>query len=1455
MADLDPNVLVAPVTVNANPPPPATKATTWSFFSQAGAAEPEGGQIAAAKAAGFTEGEIAAGRAQQRREAIAAGFTPAEIDKEMGVKPPLDMSNVQKMVNDNLSAHDKAIADAEDKAKEAETIAKTKTAPVIPNAGGGVAAPAAEVPVTATPKPDNWYDKLVDSASKGWGSSITGMLAKAKAPESLPEDADWASKMAYSAAGLAGDVPFMIGGAMAGGAAGSEVPVVGTVIGGGIGAFAVPGMIRKSLVDNLQKGSYVDAADFAQRTMGMLYEGVKQGSVGGLTAMTGGVAGAATKAAGPLISGTAQTMAEIATMTTAGKALERELPSLDDFTTGAALVAAMHGSIAMGRVAPAAGNAIVKKMQDIYVKTGIRPLDVAEMAKNDPTIAQDIITGQDIPDALKDHVDPTLRPNTIPKLPTAPEVEMGKEPPAPPGGEQGDVSPDPWKNVSDKIDFSGQDKKEPFSFRSLYTRVINDLHPIFSDQKQMLESLGKDLRDLPADKSPYTLAQVSRGTFGRADQQLEHHTYDFSSYKNNGDGLREILKPIENDLKDWATYAVAKRSVELAQRGIDGGVPLADAQEIVRGGAGKYDAINEQVIQFQNRVVKHLRDSGIISPEMYDKMLDLNKNYTPFFRVMDENSAGIGGGLNTSNPIHAIKGSDRQIINPLESIVKNTYLYTALAERNAVGKTYLKLAESTGHPEDWLTKVNPKITGVTLNEGEIEKLFNEFLTVSKKTTRTSTSTTETTSTNAAGETSAEPTNKIYVANKQRVMDALTSRGFTENESETMLRRLTAGIKPGESAGATSTTSKTLAKEVETTTYVPEINIRLPNDVATVFRALREPLEANQIAVFKDGERTVYELKNKDTAEAFKGVDRQSANIITKVLSVPAATLRAGATSISPDFILRNPVRDQVSSFVYGTNFPVVGWIKGVMSLVKGDAAFENWQKGGGANAAMVTIDRDYLRSKLADMGLLDSETGLMSRAWNVVKSPLDMLQVMSEVSENASRLGNFRQRSEGILGGKSQENMTKADILAAAQGSREDSLDFAKKGSQMRAMNMITDFFSANLNGLDKMVRSAKDNPAGFATKVFVGVTLPSILLYEAQKDDPRMNDGSIPQWQKDLFYLVLTDKNIYRIPKDFQLGVIFGSGAEHILKGYDDYRKGQSLNTQEVSNYLATVWGSAVPPLIPTAITPFAEQATNHSFFSGQKLVPDSKEKLLPEYQYNAYTSELTKKVGSLIGTFPGMRSDFVPQYAKDWASPMVIDNYIRQWTGGLGNYVVQLLDLGLRKTGIINDPVNPAASTLADVPVVKAFVVRYPSAQAQGIQDFYARESNNQKTYDTIQMLAKTGDILGLQKELGLGPDQQVDMNKLNTATAMMTRMPGIKAALGQMTQAIHAININPAIKSDEKRQLIDTLYFQMIEVSKSGNDAFRQIDDLLGRSLLKPPPKNPAETKTQAEDFVRG
>ncbi len=147
---------------------------------------------------------------------------------------------------------------------------------------------------------------------------------------------------------------------------------------------------------------------------------------------------------------------------------------------------------------------------------------------------------------------------------------------------------------------------------------------------------------------------------------------------------------------------------------------------------------------------------------------------------------------------------------------------------------------------------------------------------------------------------------------------------------------------------------------------------------------------------------------------------------------------------------------------------------------------------------------------------------------------------------------------------------------------------------------------------------------------------------------------------------------------------------------------------------------------------------------------------------------------------------------------------------------YTLRIADEALYKTGVVPEPVKPA-STLADIPVIKAFVIRNPSASATSIQDFYDNYAIQKQHFDTIQHLGKTQDFENLQKEL----------DKLAGGDDVFMKLDGMKKALTTQSQVIRVINKNPDYTPDEKRQLIDGIYYGMIEITKAGNDILTGIE----------------------------
>lgn len=929
----------------------------------------------------------------------------------------------------------------------------------------------------------------------------------------------------------------------------------------------------------------------------------------------------------------------------------------EDFATAAEIVG--------GDKAP---MPVQEKLLRAYEEKGLHPSEVAHDAQTNPIVAQELLSS-----------DKGVMPGGPPREPPAPPKPPA-EPPAPPEGSfeaaQG--------KILDKISIGEHAATEGWSWDKLYRKAVDDLHPLKG-----------------VDEDAYVAARLTRGQFGKAEHFIEYGTFDFNTYKTNGKPLKDILEPVSKDLDGLRAYLASKRALEIEASGRKSGMDVEAATRVAAEGAGKYGRAAAELVEYQNKTLQYLKDSGVLSDEAFGAMVEAGKNYVPFYRVMEPETGGAGGGksFGPGNPVKKLKGSERDIVDPIESIIKNTYAYVSIAERNAVG---IKL-----------------------------------------------------------------------------IDALKKDG--------------AEVK----------VSKRAPTDPELVSYLKEHGVTDPEAIVDFVKTAVPEQGGDTLGAFRNGVKETVKVDDPELVTAFRGLDQASVDMLVKVLAVPAKGLRAGAT-LSPDFMVRNITRDFMTAMVNskGALFSPIDTAKGLIGTIRKDADFQDWMKGGGANATMVALDRRYMQESLHK---LSGETGLMDRSWNVVTSPIRGLRMVSELAENATRLGEFKK-----LTGEGKEA-----IQSAAFASREVTLDFARIGASMRAYNMITAFGNAQIQGLDRVGRAFVDRPLNTTAKVAGGITLPSVLLWYANHDDPRYKE--LPHWQKDLFWIVMTKDHIYRIPKPFELGVVFGSGAERIL----DATVGN--NPEAFDKFSKSIIDIISPNVTPTAFQPLVEQYANRSTMSDRTLIPSNMEKWLPEYQYTPYTTELAKKLGQTVAAFPGMRSEsmgpgapFGP-VARATTSPILMENYVRAWTGGLGMYALQAADLSLRKAGMLPDPVTPTP-TLADIPVVKAFVVRYPSATTQSIQDFYDQHEVTKKFYDTWLAKAKEGDVDAMSRIQAAG------------GPMMFVRLDAIKETLSEHSKLVRDIYKNPNVKAEEKRQLIDSLYNNMIEMGKAGKGMLRESEKAL-------------------------
>ena len=457
----------------------------------------------------------------------------------------------------------------------------------------------------------------------------------------------------------------------------------------------------------------------------------------------------------------------------------------------------------------------------------------------------------------------------------------------------------------------------------------------------------------------------------------------------------------------------------------------------------------------------------------------------------------------------------------------------------------------------------------------------------------------------------------------------------------------------------------------------------------------------------------------------------------------------------------------------------------IMGKRFGGEMYQKWIKSGGLQSMVTSMDRTYFAKNV-------KKELINTKPYNMLKSPLEMLRILSEGFETVTRLGEF---STAYRKAKKAGLSEKDAVERAGFEGRDVTIDFKKSGSQIQAWNLVSAFFNARLQGYAKIFDGFKNRPVQTMTKVSAYIVAPSVLLWIRNHEDPIYQ--ALPRWQKSLFWIWVGDDGVVRrVPKPFEPGIIFGTGTELLL----DYIN--SKQPKKIKNFIKELAVTNLKNLmpIPTAAVPFIEQKFNTSLFTNRPIVARDQEGILPEYQWTEYTSETAKVIGTGLRYILGDQST--------WTSPARIDAVINNWTGTLGRHLVDFADKALIASGAVEDPVKPA-DTLADYPIIKAFIVRNPSAGSEHIEDFYKNYMPIKKRIDTINSLTEP---LEVKKQLN------ILANEIGMETTVLI---GFADALSNQRKLIDTITKNKNIHPDEKRQIIDDTYRMMIMIAKRGNE----------------------------------
>jgi hypothetical protein len=222
------------------------------------------------------------------------------------------------------------------------------------------------------------------------------------------------------------------------------------------------------------------------------------------------------------------------------------------------------------------------------------------------------------------------------------------------------------------------------------------------------------------------------------------------------------------------------------------------------------------------------------------------------------------------------------------------------------------------------------------------------------------------------------------------------------------------------------------------------------------------------------------------------------------------------------------------------------------------------------------------------------------------------------------------------------------------------------------------------------------------------------------------------------MFWIISLGGGHYaRVPKG-EVGIIFGTTTEMILENLDKDRESKKTLDKMAVNIIKELSPIGnLGEIMPTAFRPIIEVAFNKNFFTGRPIVGRRHEGLLPEYQYEPFTSETAKAIGGKLGV-----------------SPLKVENLTRGYLGGSSNYIFKAGDDILGEMGII-PKAKEMPPSLQRKPIVKVFAVNDPTGfNSETVNKFYEALGDIttfKKTYDKLNKQGQAEELKKLTKKDG--------------------------------------------------------------------------------------------------------
>jgi len=316
------------------------------------------------------------------------------------------------------------------------------------------------------------------------------------------------------------------------------------------------------------------------------------------------------------------------------------------------------------------------------------------------------------------------------------------------------------------------------------------------------------------------------------------------------------------------------------------------------------------------------------------------------------------------------------------------------------------------------------------------------------------------------------------------------------------------------------------------------------------------------------------------------------------------------------------------------------------------------------------------------------QTGFKNR---ILDAPWKLFHLYNDIgaaAENANRIGAGYIPAVKAGAGK-----------AEAVWEAKDLMNFAKHGDhaavQFFAQTVM--FLNARVQGMTRYAQRFKEAPGLTFTKSML-YSMAVLMIWLKNKDDDRYK--ALPPDEKDMYVHFWTNGKHWRLPKSFEVGMIFGVGIERTFEYYysneDDAGKVAIDRMWWVLGEVFNLVGPRFPFVpLPQAIAPLYEATQNWNNFFQSPIVPEYMQDIAavkPEIVFRPTTSPTARELARGL-----------PKWAPAMLrNPILLEHLTRGYFATLGAYVMMMSDDLVRK--MFDYPARPDLRW-NKIPVVRRF------------------------------------------------------------------------------------------------------------------------------------------------------